>query len=319
MRPLSTSASTSVHGPWQITPTGFSCSKNARTKLDGVLVGAQEVRVGDAARAARARRSRRPSASATVLSTVNVSPLSRWLKAWTSPSSTRDQLRRAAGLLDRLPRLGQLHLLDALGGEERDRLACQFSSHGPRATHGLQPFHRRRAPGSRTRMGYVIAGVAAVILIIAGFIAFLVMNSMKKNDVSDAGIPAPTRTRSASSAPTTDARGRHERARGSRTRRRTRPGRRRTAAPAAPLRASAATRRPRGRPTSGGRRSGGRTVRALTFWTGCGEIEPRVGLPAGRLGTNAMSRRTDALHSPAGAPQPSSSVNEASSGAPRLR
>ena len=33
VRPLSTSASTSVHGPWQMTPTGFSCSKNARTKL----------------------------------------------------------------------------------------------------------------------------------------------------------------------------------------------------------------------------------------------------------------------------------------------
>ena len=32
VRPLSTSASTSVHGPWQMTPTGFSCSKNARTK-----------------------------------------------------------------------------------------------------------------------------------------------------------------------------------------------------------------------------------------------------------------------------------------------
>ena len=37
-------------------------------------------------------------------------------------------------------------------------------------------------------MGYVIAGVLAI-LIIAGFITFLVMNSMKKNDVSDAGDP----------------------------------------------------------------------------------------------------------------------------------
>ncbi|MBE2320044.1 hypothetical protein DVA67_029030 [Solirubrobacter sp. CPCC 204708] len=37
-------------------------------------------------------------------------------------------------------------------------------------------------------MGYVIAGVL-VILIIAGFITFLVMNSMKKNDLSDAGDP----------------------------------------------------------------------------------------------------------------------------------
>jgi hypothetical protein len=37
-------------------------------------------------------------------------------------------------------------------------------------------------------MGYVIAGVL-VILIIAGFIAFLVMNSMKKSDLSDAHDP----------------------------------------------------------------------------------------------------------------------------------
>ena len=37
-------------------------------------------------------------------------------------------------------------------------------------------------------MGYVIAGVL-VLLIITGFIAFLVMNSMKKNDLSDAGDP----------------------------------------------------------------------------------------------------------------------------------
>lgn len=37
-------------------------------------------------------------------------------------------------------------------------------------------------------MGYVIAGVLAI-LIIAAFITFLVMNSMKKNNLSDAGDP----------------------------------------------------------------------------------------------------------------------------------
>jgi hypothetical protein len=37
-------------------------------------------------------------------------------------------------------------------------------------------------------MGYVIAGVL-VLLIITGFITFLVTNSMKKNDLSDAGDP----------------------------------------------------------------------------------------------------------------------------------
>jgi hypothetical protein len=37
-------------------------------------------------------------------------------------------------------------------------------------------------------MGYVIAGVL-VLLIITGLILFLVTNSMKKNDISDAGDP----------------------------------------------------------------------------------------------------------------------------------
>ena len=39
-------------------------------------------------RAARARRSRRRRRPRRCLSTLNVSPLSRWLKAWTSPSSS---------------------------------------------------------------------------------------------------------------------------------------------------------------------------------------------------------------------------------------
>ena len=37
-------------------------------------------------------------------------------------------------------------------------------------------------------MGYVIAGVLAI-LIIAAFVTFLVMNSMKKDNLSDAGDP----------------------------------------------------------------------------------------------------------------------------------
>ncbi len=42
-------------------------------------------------------------------------------------------------------------------------------------------------------MGYVIAAVVAVV-IIGGFIVFLVTNETKKSNVSDAGIPAPIRT-----------------------------------------------------------------------------------------------------------------------------
>ena len=33
VRPRTTSASTSVHGPWQIAATGLPASKNERTKL----------------------------------------------------------------------------------------------------------------------------------------------------------------------------------------------------------------------------------------------------------------------------------------------
>src|SRR2546421_1301011 len=48
----------------------------------------------------------------------------------------RDQLRLAAGLLDRLPRLGQLGLLDTLRRDEGDLLALQLVCH-------LNPFLRR--------------------------------------------------------------------------------------------------------------------------------------------------------------------------------
>ena len=76
--------------------------------------------------AARARRSARASASATVWSTGNVSALSRWLKAWTWPASSEISSGVPPASSHRLPRLGQLHLLDALGGEERDRLAIEL-------------------------------------------------------------------------------------------------------------------------------------------------------------------------------------------------
>ena len=52
----------------------------------------------------------------------------------------RDELRRAAGLLDRLPGLRQLHLLDALGGQERDLLAVQFITHTAAATRPRRRF-----------------------------------------------------------------------------------------------------------------------------------------------------------------------------------
>ena len=50
MRPLTTLASTSVHGPWQIAATGFPLLDERAHEADRVLVGAQEVRVCHAAR-----------------------------------------------------------------------------------------------------------------------------------------------------------------------------------------------------------------------------------------------------------------------------
>ena len=53
----------------------------------------------------------------------------------------REQLGRGAGLLDRLPRLGELHLLDALrGDEERDALAIELA--------GRRGFSFRRSSAS---------------------------------------------------------------------------------------------------------------------------------------------------------------------------
>src|SRR6185437_15418516 len=70
------------------------------------------------------------STSRNVRSTPNRSPLLRWWKAWTSPGSGCDELRRAAGVLDRLPRSGELYLLHALvRGEEGDPRALQFACH----------------------------------------------------------------------------------------------------------------------------------------------------------------------------------------------
>ena len=103
VRPLSTSASTSVHGPWQITPTGLPCLEERAHERDRVARPCAGSPGWRRRRAARARRSRRRLPRSTVLSTSNVSALSRWLKAWTSPSSSEISSGVGAGLLDRLP------------------------------------------------------------------------------------------------------------------------------------------------------------------------------------------------------------------------
>ena len=153
-------------------------------------------------------------------------------------------------------------------------------------------------------MGYVIAAIL-VVLIVGGFVLFLVTNATKKSNVSDAGDPGADQNPmgivgSDDETPAGDT----ERAR---RRRPTDEGRfRREDEPSG---RRAGRRRRRGGGPNGPRAdildALGENWLALV-WTQS-------------LGTNEMSRRTDALHSPAGAPQPSSSVNGAPDRAPRLR
>ena len=86
MRPFNTSASTSVHGPWQITPTGLACSKKPRTKATASRLprrlSAPTVPPG----IIKASYSSGET-SVTAFSTVKVSPISVSLFiAWASPA-----------------------------------------------------------------------------------------------------------------------------------------------------------------------------------------------------------------------------------------
>lgn len=86
VRPRTTSASTSVHGPWQITPTGLPASKNALTNR--TASGSVRRKSGFATPPGRTRPSYAPaSASSVVTSTWYCLPWSRWLKAWIVPDS----------------------------------------------------------------------------------------------------------------------------------------------------------------------------------------------------------------------------------------
>src|SRR5215208_6146127 len=86
VRPLTTSASISVHGAWQIAATGLACSKKPRT--NATASSSIRRKSGFATPPGSTSPSySEGSASATVRSTVKVSPLSRWLKAWISPES----------------------------------------------------------------------------------------------------------------------------------------------------------------------------------------------------------------------------------------
>src|SRR5918912_1726171 len=83
--PLTTSASTNVHGPWQITPTGLACSKNPRRKLTASSLprrlSAPTVPPGTMSASYSSRET-----SEKVFSTVKVSPgLTSLFMVWASP------------------------------------------------------------------------------------------------------------------------------------------------------------------------------------------------------------------------------------------
>src|SRR4051812_20663395 len=95
VRPLSTSASTSVHGAWQIAATGLPASKNERTNATAsssirsrsglpTPPGSWSASKSDA------------STSATAASAWKVSPLSKWFMPWISPFSSEMRVISAA-------------------------------------------------------------------------------------------------------------------------------------------------------------------------------------------------------------------------------
>src|SRR4051812_8030288 len=95
---------------------------------DGVLVGAQEVAVGHAAGDQQAvvvvgADVRDLAVDLELLGVVQV------VEALDLALFEADELGRRAGLLERLAGLDELHLLDAVGGEDRDLLAVQLAWH----------------------------------------------------------------------------------------------------------------------------------------------------------------------------------------------
>ena len=125
VRPRTTSASTRVHGAWQIAATGLpAVEERPRTKSTAVACvrrksGLATPPGSDERRRTRPRRPRR-----AVASTGKVSAFSRWLTALDAAGLGGDEAGCAARLLDRLPRLGQLDLFDHRPGRRGTRWSC---------------------------------------------------------------------------------------------------------------------------------------------------------------------------------------------------
>ena len=95
---------------------------------DGIVVGAERVGVGYAAGQHQPVEVGRGDLADDIVHRERVR-LVEVVEALHLTGVDRHELRRAAGLLHRLPGFGELDLLHTLGGEEGDRLSLEFVSH----------------------------------------------------------------------------------------------------------------------------------------------------------------------------------------------
>ena len=104
-RPRAWSASTTIHGPWQIAATGLPASKNAFTRATAtgtILSLSGLITPPSSSRASKSR----------ALASLSFRSTGRALRRpW------GDNLRRSASLIERLARFGQFHLLETVGDE----------------------------------------------------------------------------------------------------------------------------------------------------------------------------------------------------------
>ena len=151
LRPRTTSASTSVHGPWQMTATGLPERHEVAHERDRAGVQAQLVGVARAARQHEAVVVVDRGVPDEPVDAERVGRLDVAVHRLDLAVLERQQLGQRAGLDQRLARLFELDLLDAVGGEDRDRASREFVGHGSSVRRGslLAPVPGR--PGNRVR------------------------------------------------------------------------------------------------------------------------------------------------------------------------
>ena len=147
--PRTTSASTSVHGAWQIAAIGLPPVDERTHEAHGLRASSQVVGVGDAAGQDQGgelvgRRLAEHHIDVELIAWVEV------VAALHLACFRRDEDGFAAGLLDRSPRLGELDLLDSIvGDQEGNPAALQLVGHGDPPSPLAVPVEPARQPPSR--------------------------------------------------------------------------------------------------------------------------------------------------------------------------